>query len=172
MAKRISRSAETEPDPDAPDVTPARGGDLEAFERLYERHAARMNSLAEWMLGTTDTEDVIQDVFVRAWRKLSTFRSDAPFGAWLRRIEVNVLLRYRERQRTYEERYVPDDESLHSAAAHGGDLHLYTEIESAIWRLPMRVREVLILHDMEGYKHGCIGIIGVWRPGSLFGRFD
>ena len=62
-----------------------------------------MNSLAEWMLGTTDTDDVIQDVFVRAWEKLATFRGEAPFGAWLRRLAVNVLLRYREKSRTHEE---------------------------------------------------------------------
>ena len=153
LAAKTSHHPERGADPDAPDVHLARDGDLDAFGRLYSRHAPRINSLAEWMLGTTDTEDVIQDVFVRAWEKLSTFRGDAPFGAWLRRLAVNVLLRYRERTRTHEERFLPDDESLHSAAESGGDLHLYTEIESAIWRLPMRVREVLVLHDMEGYKH-------------------
>jgi RNA polymerase sigma-70 factor (ECF subfamily) len=153
LAKRISRVVETETDPDAQDVELTLGGDLEAFERLYDKHVARMNSLAEWMLGSTDTEDVIQDIFVRAWEKLSTFRGDAPFGAWLRRLAVNVLLRYRERVRTREDRYVLDDGSIQSAAAPSGNLHLYTELESAIWRLPVRVREVLVLHDMEGYKH-------------------
>ena len=119
MAAKTSHHPERGADPDAPDVHLARDGDLDAFGRLYSRHAPRINSLAEWMLGTTDTEDVIQDVFVRAWEKLSTFRGDAPFGAWLRRLAVNVLLRYRERTRTHEERFLPDDESLHSAAESG-----------------------------------------------------
>ena len=162
LVRRNVPQNEIEPDPDAPDVKLAMGGDLEAFERLYDKHVARMNSLAEWMLGTTDTEDVIQDVFVRAWEKLSTFRGDAPFGAWLRRLAVNVLLRYRETTRTHDERYVLDEESLQGAAAPGGDLQLYTEIESAVWRLPLRVREVLVLHDMEGYKHREIAeILGI-----------
>ena len=151
--RRKLLQAEIEPDADASDVRLAMAGDLLAFERLYDKHVARINSLAEWMLGTTDTDDVIQDVFVRAWEKLATFRGEAPFGAWLRRLAVNVLLRYRENTRTHEERYVLDEESLQSAAAPGGDLQLFTEVESAVWRLPARVREVLVLHDMEGYKH-------------------
>lgn len=162
MAKRKSLSAVVDTDPDARDVELASGGDLEAFERLYDRHVARMNSLAEWMLGGSDTEDVLQEVFVRAWEKLSTFRGDAPFGAWLRRLAVNVLLRYRENTRTHEERYVLDEKSLQDTAAPSGDLYLYTEIESAVWRLPQRVREVLVLHDMEGYRHREIAeILGI-----------
>jgi RNA polymerase sigma-70 factor (ECF subfamily) len=153
LAAKTSHRPDLGADPDATDVRLACDGDLDAFGRLYSKHVPRINSLAEWMLGTTDTEDVIQDVFVRAWERLSTFRGEAPFGAWLRRLAVNVLLRYRERARTHEERFLPDDGSLHSAAAPGGDLHLFAEVESAIWRLPMRVREVLVLHDMEGYKH-------------------
>jgi RNA polymerase sigma-70 factor (ECF subfamily) len=101
----------------------------------------------------TDTEDVIQDIFVRAWEKLDTFRGDAPFGAWLHKLGVNVLLRYRERLRARQDRFLNDEAALQSAPAPAAGLQLYTEIESAIWRLPQRVREVLVLHDMEGYRH-------------------
>lgn len=153
LTERSSRRRDMTPDPDAPDVAAARDGDLEAFERLYDSHIARMNSLAEWMLGSTDTDDVIQDIFVRAWEKLATFRGDAPFGAWLHRLGVNVLLRYRERLRTRQERFLSDDAALENAPAPADGLQLYTEIESAIWRLPQRVRDVLVLHDMEGYRH-------------------
>ncbi len=163
LAKRSSRSQEmTIPDPDAPDVTRAQAGDLAAFERLYDGHVARINSLAEWMLGSTDTEDVIQDIFVRAWEKLDTFRGDAPFGAWLHKLGVNVLLRYRERLRARQDRFLNDEAALQSAPAPAAGLQLYTEIESAIWRLPQRVREVLVLHDMEGYRHSEIAeLLGI-----------
>jgi hypothetical protein len=112
LAKRSARRQERATDPDTSVVTAAQAGDLAAFERLYDRHAPRINSLAEWMLGSTDTDDVIQDIFLRAWEKLSTFRGEAPFGAWLRKLAVRVLLRYRERQRTREERFVSDDDAL------------------------------------------------------------
>ena len=52
-------------DPDAADVALAKDGDLAAFERLYHRHSPRVNTLAAWMLGRSDTEDVLQDVFIR-----------------------------------------------------------------------------------------------------------
>jgi RNA polymerase sigma-70 factor (ECF subfamily) len=162
LAKRSARRQERATDPDTSVVTAAQAGDLAAFERLYDRHAPRINSLAEWMLGSTDTDDVIQDIFLRAWEKLSTFRGEAPFGAWLRKLAVRVLLRYRERQRTREERFVSDDDALRSAPAPADGLQLYTDIEAAIWRLPARVREVLVLHDMEGYRHGEIAeLLGI-----------
>lgn len=169
MHPRMSRSAQRSAqqhhvtaDSDASDVKLAQAGDVAAFERLYDRHAPRINSLAMWMLNSTDVDDAMQDIFVRAWEKLKTFRGDAPFGAWLHRLAVNVVLRYRERLRTRQERFVSDDDVFHSAQAPADGLQLYTEIESAIWKLPGRVREVLLLHDMEGYRHGEIAqLLGI-----------
>ena len=83
-------------DPDAVDAALAASGDAHAFERLYRGHLARIASLARRMLGDDDTDDVIQDVFVRAWQKLGTFRGDAAFGTWLHRLAVNVILGRRE----------------------------------------------------------------------------
>ena len=61
------------PDPYAQDVALAQNGDIPAFERLYRAHVARINSLTGWMLGSRDTEDVLQEIFLRVWNKLSTF---------------------------------------------------------------------------------------------------
>ena len=160
--KHSSRQPSMTVDPDVSDAALAQAGNLDAFARLYDRHVARINSLAKWMLGSTDTDDVVQDIFVRAWEKLSTFRADAPFGAWLHKLGVNVLLRYRVRRRTRQERFLSDDEAIQSAAAPADGLQLYSEIESAIGRLPQRVREVLVLHDMEGYRHSEIAeLLGI-----------
>ncbi len=153
MSLTNPNSVMKEIDPDVEYVERAREGDLKAFEQLYRTHIARINSLAEWMLDSTDTEDVLQDIFVRAWERLETFRGDAPFSAWLRRVAVNVLLRYRERIRKHDQRFLSDEDTLNSAPAIENELMLYSEIESAVWSLPKRIREVLVLHDMEGYKH-------------------
>ena len=151
--KRVS-GADTAGDADMADVALAGAGDLAAFERLYRRHVGRVNSLAEWMLGSSDTEDVLQDIFIRAWERLVTFRGQSAFGTWLHRLAVNVLLRYRQQVRLRQDRYVSDEESIHAHPARPDGLHLHTEIESAIASLPQRMRDVLVLHDMEGYKHG------------------
>jgi RNA polymerase sigma-70 factor (ECF subfamily) len=139
-------------DPDGEDVALARRGDIAAFERLYHNHVPRINSVAEWMLGTRDTDDVLQDIFVRAWERLATFRGEAMFGTWLRQLAINVILRFRERSRKQHERFLTDDAALQSAEA-PDTFHLYTDIEVAVGKLPPRSRDVFILHDVEGYKH-------------------
>ncbi len=70
------------------DAALAASGDARAFERLYRAHAARIHSLIRRMMGAAGADDVTQDVFVRAWRKLSTYRGEAAFGTWLHRLAI------------------------------------------------------------------------------------
>lgn len=139
---------------DLADVRLAAGGDLEAFERLYRRHVARVHSLVSRMLEPDLADEVTQDVFVRAWRKLGTFRGDAAFGTWLHRVTVNLVLGRRKRLGIERERYHHDGEAVVDRAAgrreHPGAV---AEFEAGIRRLPERAREVFVLHDIEGYKH-------------------
>lgn len=139
-------------DPDSADVALARDGDLAAFERLYHSHVPRINSVAQWMLGNRDTDDVLQDVFLRAWQKLPTFRGEALFGTWLRQLAINVILRHRERVRTLERRFVADEDVIQLAQS-TESFQLYTDVENAVSQLSPRARDVFVLHDVEGYKH-------------------
>jgi RNA polymerase sigma-70 factor, ECF subfamily len=141
------------PGPEA-DVALAAGGDAAAFERLYRTHVAKVHSLARRMLGSHDADEVTQDVFVRTWQKLGTFRGDAAFTTWLHRLAVNVVI---ERRRSYavQRERISDDESAIERAAvvrpGRGDLAL--DFEQALASLPDGAREVFVLHDVEGYKH-------------------
>jgi RNA polymerase sigma-70 factor (ECF subfamily) len=139
-------------DPDFVDVELARKGDLEAFGRLYDEHVARINSLAEWMLSGVEVDDALQDIFLRAWQKIETYRGEASFQTWLRRLAVNVLLRRRATRRDWDYRYQSDEEQVASYASRQ-DLQLYTDIEIALRSLSERCRDVFVLHDVEGYKH-------------------
>ena len=78
-------------------VARAAAGDVRAFEELYEAHLARVHSLIRRMTGGRDTDELTQDVFVRVWQKLATFRGDSAFSTWLHRLAVNVVI---ERFRT------------------------------------------------------------------------
>lgn len=139
-------------DTDAVDATLAASGDAQAFERLYRRHVNRVHTLVRRMLGE-DAEEVTQEVLIRAWRKLDTFRGEASFGTWLHRIAVNVALNYRTARGRLRERFVsePGDEfdapSRPVSPAHGLDF------EAAIAALPPGARKVFVLHDVEGYRH-------------------
>src|SRR5690348_7172319 len=75
------------------DVRRAQLGDVAAFERLYHGHAQAVHSLARRMVGDDGTaREVVQDVFVRAWERLGSFRGESTFGTWLHRVGVSVIL--------------------------------------------------------------------------------
>ncbi len=141
-------------DPDREDVRRATAGDMAAFERLYQRHVGRVNSMARWLLDAGDTDDVVQDVFVRMWNRLATFRGEAPFKTWLHRLAVNIILRTRERVRRHETRHVHDETALAGASHQDSIRLLYSDIETAVTNLPPRAREVFVLFDVIGYTHG------------------
>jgi RNA polymerase sigma factor (sigma-70 family) len=147
---------------DQADARLAAAGDAEAFGRLYWRHAARVKALARRLLGPAEAEDGTQEVFVRAWRRLDQFRGDSAFGTWLFRLAANVLLRELERSR----RRMTEDISLETLAADpesSGD----PDLERALAALPVGVREVVVLHDMESYTHDEIGrLLGIGLSAS------
>jgi RNA polymerase sigma-70 factor (ECF subfamily) len=138
---------------DLEDVARARAGDTRAFERLYHGHVARIHGLARRMLGDDHADDAAQDVFVRAWGRLGSFRGEAAFGTWLFRIAVNEILDRRERLGRARGRHGGAAEVLEILPARPGRADLSLDIERAIGRLPEGARDVFVLYDIEGYRH-------------------
>jgi RNA polymerase sigma-70 factor (ECF subfamily) len=138
-------------------VERAARGDVRAFEELYRAHLPRVHSLVRRMAGGRDTDEITQDVFVRVWQKLNTFRGDSAFGTWLHRLAVNVVIeRFRaestRRKRIYDGEHVFD---TLPAPVRRRDVSL--DFEAALEQLPDGAREIFVLHDVEGYKHHEIG---------------
>jgi len=144
---------------DAVDVELAASGDTQAFERLYHRYVGRMQSLAQWLMSQEDVDDVLQDIFIRVWQKLHTFRGQAAFGTWLHRLATNVILRRRAQYRTDADRHRQSAVELERAMSERVTPGLKVDIETAVGRLPARAREVFVLHDMAGYKHEEIAML-------------
>lgn len=127
-----------------------REGDGRAFTALVNAHQTRVFRWAFALTGDRDeAEDVVQEVFVRVYRKLGGYRGDGAFDAWLYRITRRVALRSRRRSR------VPV--SAADADVYNTDpgARVDRERASALIRtiaetLPMRQREVFILCDLEG----------------------
>src|SRR5207244_5880247 len=114
------------------DVARAAQGDVRAFEDLYRTHLARVHSLVRRMTGGRDADELTQDVFVRVWQKLSTFRGDASFTTWLHRLAVNVVI---ERFRTDQvrRRRMHDGEGVFDTiAASTGSRDLPMDLETAL----------------------------------------
>lgn len=135
------------------DVTLAAEGNSRAFERLYRRHHSRVYSLALRMAGAEWAEDLTQEVFVRAWTKLETFRGDASFGTWLYRLAVNLILSRRKTLRRRRERHLEGDEVLSRLSARREHPGMAMDFETAIQKLPEGARRVFVLYEVEGYPH-------------------
>ena len=148
-------------DADAVDAALAASGDAHAFERLYRRHVNRIHTLVRRMLGD-EVEDVTQEVLIRAWQKLGSFRGEAAFGTWLHRLAVNVVLSRRAALGTRRRRFLEDDAVLETLPARAASRDWGMDFETAMDRLPEGARHVFVLHDVEGYRHEEIaGLLGV-----------
>ncbi|HTS88127.1 MAG TPA: RNA polymerase sigma factor [Gemmatimonadales bacterium] len=150
---RPLRTFETaDPDADAIDATLAASGDAHAFERLYRRHVGRIHTLVRRMLGE-DAEDVTQEVLIRAWQKLGSFRGEAAFGTWLHRLAVNVVLNRRSARGRWRKLFLEEPERGFDSPGRPVSPALGLDFEGAIAKLPPGARQVFVLHDVEGYRH-------------------
>jgi RNA polymerase sigma-70 factor, ECF subfamily len=81
----------------------AQGGDAAAFEYLYKLHSKRLYNVCLRMLkNTAEAENLMQQVFLRLFRKIGTFRGDAEFSTWRHRVTVNAVLMHLRRKKPAE----------------------------------------------------------------------
>jgi RNA polymerase sigma-70 factor (ECF subfamily) len=151
-------------------VNAARAGDQAAFEKLYRGHCAHIYGLC-WRLCGGDValaEDLVQEAFIRAWSKLDLFRGDSSFGTWLHRLAVNVALSDRRIRLRRVSRETGMEEVVERTATGVKDVTqgLRSDLERAIGRLPERARTVLVLYDIEGYRHAEIAAMTGMAVGS------
>lgn len=140
----------------APEVAKAQEGSLPSFERLYRENVDRIYALCMRLCGDpVRAEELTQDVFVRAWEKLDSFRGESAFSTWLHRLAVNVVLGQRR-----------SDGRLGARVVFADDLTIYErsdetvstpgtrmDLEAAMASLPDGTRTVFVMHEVEGYTH-------------------
>lgn len=137
-------------------------GDARAIRTLYDRYAPRVYAVVRRIAADDDlAQDYAQEAWIRAIRALPTFRGDARFSTWLHRIAVNSALQALRKAQTRNRLEAPAPESVPVNPAHTDSL-LRKRLERALDNLPEGMRQVLILHDVEGYTHEEIGdVLGV-----------
>ncbi len=144
-------------------------GDVAAFEPLYRCYSGRVFALCLRMTGDRDeASELLQDVFVRCWRKIGTFEGRSSFATWLHRLAVNVVLGHRRSAARRSAWESPTDKPEVLDRGHreprpdqGMDL------ERAIGELPPKARRVFVLHDIAGYRHDEIAEMTGSAPGTL-----
>ena len=136
-------------------VRRAQQGDVRAFESLYHAHAASVHLLCRRMVGNEgQARELLQDIFVRAWERLGSFRGESALATWLHRLGVNVILEHLRSFTRDEARFGELDESSPAAARSSeGGLDARMDIDAALARLPAGARTVFVLHDIQGYSH-------------------
>ena len=154
---------------DAPEtelIANAMKGDSDSFGDLYRRHSRRVFYLCYRMVNDTDlAEDLTQEAFVHAFRRLSTFRQESRFTTWMHRIAVNTVLMFiRKRNSSIRESpldpaFGGEEEAPFEGQPYGKAdeaLSMTTDrvaLLRAIEDLPPGYRLMLILHDIHGYEH-------------------
>ena len=140
-------------------VSAAARGEMRAFEALYRRHAGRVHGVIARLVGGhgARAEDLTQEAFVRAWQALPAFRFESAFSTWLHRLAVNTaLMELRSRRSRPQDEGDSDEEVFEligSTDSAGHTTALSMDLERAVASLPPRARAVLVLYDVEGWKH-------------------
>jgi len=146
-------------------IARAKDGDEQAFEALYHAFERRVYLLCVRMTGdSTEAEDLTQETFLQIFRKISTFRNESAFATWLHRVAVNVVLMHHRRKRLQFVPFEPADVSQEEPVRreYGAEDRTLVGlidrmlIQRAIRQLPEGRRAVLVLHDLEGYRHADI----------------
>lgn len=132
-------------------------GETEAFSELVRRHQRRAYVVARSIvINHEDAEDAVQEAFLHAFKAIGRFLPDQAFGAWLHRIVANAALDVTRRRKVRDADELPETvASPFRDPAEGGELR--QRLKEALTTLPARQRSVIVLHDVEGYKHAEIG---------------
>ena len=129
--------------------------DRTTFESLYRTHAKRIYSLAYRFSGNAaDAEELLQDIFLLAYRKLDSFRHEAALSTWLHRLAVNRCLDHvRSRAARQAAATEPLNPDAPPPARDDSRPITHLDLERAIAQLPDGCRLAFVLHDVEGYDH-------------------
>jgi RNA polymerase sigma-70 factor (ECF subfamily) len=141
------------------------GGSAQDFEDIYRQQAPRIYSLACRMAGSPeDGEDLLQEIFLQAYRKLGGFKGESTIGTWLYRLALNHCLDYvRSRQAKMSKLTESLDAQTAAEPAARRDTPIARlDLDRALERLPDGCREAFVLHDVEGFDHKEVGeLLGI-----------
>jgi RNA polymerase sigma-70 factor (ECF subfamily) len=140
-------------------VLAAQAGDARSFAGLVRMHQRRAYAVARAIVLThEDAEDAVQEGFLHSYRALDRFRPEQAFGAWLHRIVANAALDIARRRKVRDADELPETVASPRPSRDPAESHeLRTRLREAMAQLGARQRAVIVLHDVEGFKHAEIG---------------
>jgi RNA polymerase sigma-70 factor (ECF subfamily) len=149
-------------------VKRASRGDVEAFGRLVQEHSGLVHWVALRVLGHVEAQDASQEVWIRVWRNIKSFRGESAFSTWLYRIAMNTCLSVRQREARRGEREYSGDELPYLPGPPGGEAdpeaatlsaERRDEIQVALQHVRAEHRAALVLRHMEGLSYAEIAAV-------------
>lgn len=150
--------ATKEPNADTELVLECQQGNQQSFRYLYRRYSSRVRSTLYQLCGAEALDDLVQEVFLRAWKGLPQLRKPSQFSTWLYRICWNVASDQRrslQKQRSFNSKLKANAEVLPIQDSRPSDspdlmhLHYQDLIQRGLQQLSLDHRAVLVLHDLE-----------------------
>jgi RNA polymerase sigma-70 factor, ECF subfamily len=139
-------------------IARASRGDVEAFSKLVRANSALVRGVTLRMLGGQEAQDASQEVWVKVWANMKSFRGDSAFSTWLYRVAVNTCLSFRRKESRRRTREV-DEELAHLSESSGGDgdpeeaaldAERREEIQVALGNIRAEHRAAMVMRHMEG----------------------
>jgi len=141
------------PDPTPSELSRATAGDAEAFKLIVERYQGMVYSVAYNVLGNfTDAEDAAQEAFLRCYRKLPQYRSEATFSTWLFRLALSSTIDYQRREKRRPDP-VETPELVDGTAPQLGEGISAATLTAALHDLPEDYRVPTVLRDIYGLPY-------------------
>ena len=137
-----------------------------AFDELYRQQAPRLFGLACRLVGRSQAEDLLQEIFLTAYKKLGSYKGESSLGTWLFRLGTNVCLDYlRSKGARFSQMTDAFDAEIATPSTEPGPILGVVDrldLERALPSLPAGCRAVFVLHDVEGFEHREIGsLLGI-----------
>jgi RNA polymerase sigma-70 factor, ECF subfamily len=154
-------------------------GDQEAFAGLVDLYRDRIHRLVYGLLRDAgDAEDVTQEVFIKAFYRISSYKGDSAFYTWLYRVAVNAATDWRKKwwkrrglslsESPTGQNGIPDESARPERLAHGRELG--KRLEESLARLPEKYRTILVLREYESLSYGEIARVLKLRKGTVESR--
>ncbi len=155
------------PDEDFKLVEQAIEGSNDAFKELFMKNVPRVYSLCLRISADSHlADDLTQEVFIKAWEKLKTFKFESKFSTWLHSIAVNQFLMHLRSDKRSSDKAEEMKKDLQNSSGVKQSQDFLIDLQNAIMKLPDQARAVLVLHDIEGYKHNEISDMMSIQPGT------
>ena len=137
-------------------------GDPDGFEELYRLYSPRLFGLACRMVGPTEAEDLLQEIFLSSHRKIQLYKGESALGTWLFRLGTNLCLDYLRSRANRSARVTDSLDHEDAPPQEGGRGPILgvidrLDLERALVELPPGCRQVFVLYDVEGFEHREVG---------------